>query len=201
MQLPKELLHPLAGLRLLAKGDARGLSNFDISDDGIIRSFRAFLFCLPVYLAFAIFARIEFLNVFPDLGRPHAVFIFQALVVAASNWCFTILCLILAGFLLDIRPLIRPLIVILNWSAVPVLYAGALITPILPLFRYSPTLKWVVAVLLVILLCTLFIVTWRVLHTVVGGSKWKRAAFMLLVFLPPILISRFLENSMRLTVS
>lgn len=201
MQLPNELLHPLSGLRLLAKNDARGLSNFDISDDGIIRSFRAFLYCLPVSLAFAIFARIEFLKVFPDLGRPHAVFIFQALVVEASEWVSTLLCLILAGFLLDIRPLIRPLIVMMNWSTVPLLYAGALITPLLPLFRNSDTFKWVVAVLLILLLGTLFVVTWRILHTVIGGPKWKRGVFILLVFLPPILIVRFLEDSMRLSVS
>ncbi len=135
MQLPKELLHPLAGLRLLAKGDARGLSNFDISDDGIIRSFRAFLFCLPVF-CFRHFRRIES-NVSPILVARTPSSSFRLLVVAASNWAS--LYLPDLGRISARHSATHPTImVILNWSAVPVLYASGLF--IIPFTRRPPVL-------------------------------------------------------------
>mgnify|MGYP000524129855 CR=1 FL=1 len=203
MQLPSELLHPLAGLRLLARGDARGLSNFDISDDGMIRSFRAVLFCLPAFLVYAILRRIEFLQILPDLGRPHLVFIFQVLVIEASNWCFTVLFLMLAGFVLGLRPLIRPLIVMLNWAAVPVVYAVAIIlTPVLMLLNHRSTLQWMAETLLLLaVLIGALVITWRILHTVIGGPKWRRTAFLLATVLPPLWMIRTLEHAMGLTVA
>lgn len=203
MQLPSELRHPLAGLRLLAQGDARGLSHFDISDDGVIRSFRAALFCLPAFVVYAALRRIEFLQVLPDLGRPHLVFIFQVLVIEASNWCFAVLFLMLAGFVLGLRPLVRPLIVMANWAAVPFVYAvGVLIYPVLLLLDVRSTLQWLAATLL--LLVTLIgglILIWRILHTVIGGPKWRRVAFLLLTVLPPLWIVRTLEHAMGLTIA
>lgn len=200
MQLPSELVHPLAGLRLLARGDARGLSSFDISDDGVIRSFRAALFCLPAFLVYAVLRRIEFLQVLPDLGRPHLVYIFQVLVIEASHWCFTVLFLTLAGFLLGLRPLVRPMIVMLNWAAVPFVYAvGVILYPILMLLNDRSTLQWLAATLL--LLATLIgalVLIWRILHTVIGGPKWRRTAFLILAVLPPLWMTYSLEKAMGL---
>jgi hypothetical protein len=203
MQLPSELVHPLAGLRLLARGDARGLSHFDISDDGVIRSFRAALFCLPALIVYAVLRRIEFLQVLPDLGRPHLVYIFQVLVIEASNWCFTVVFLTLAGFVLGLRPLVRPLIVMLNWAAVPFVYAvSILLYPVLLLLDDRSTLQWMAATLL--LLATLIgslILLWRILHTVIGGPKWRRTAFLLLTIMPPLWMTHSLEKAMGLIVA
>lgn len=203
MQLPSELLHPLAGLRLLARGDARGLSSFDISDDGVIRSFRAALFCLPAFFVYAVLRRIEFLQVLPDLGRPHVIYIFQVLVIEASTWCFTIVFLTLAGFVLGLRPLIRPLIVMLNWASVPFVYAvGVVLYPVLMLLDNRSTLQWMAATLLLLaVLIGALVLTWRILHTVIGGPKWRRTTFLLLTVLPPLWMIRTLEHAMGLTVA
>ncbi|MFD1744784.1 hypothetical protein ACFSE1_04845 [Rhizobium helianthi] len=200
MRLYNELLHPLSGIKLLAQGDARGLSSFDISDDGLIRSFRAILFCLPVIIFYAINHRVEYLTHFPDLQRSHAIFIFQTLVVEASSWFFSVLSVVLAGFLLDIRPLIRLLIVILNWATVPLLYAAAPVAFLLPMLEPPFPFDVLLAALIILCCVALLVFTWRVFHTVIGGPKWKRVAFLLLICLPPIVIVRILESSMRLTI-
>ncbi|MCO5732611.1 hypothetical protein [Rhizobium sp. SSA_523] len=196
-----EIRHPLRGLQLTAQGDARGLSHFDVSDEGIIRSFRAVLFSLPAFLVYAILRRIEFLQALPDLGRWHLTFIFQVLVIEASLWCFTILSLILSGMALGLRPLIRPMIVMANWGAIPFVYAAVLtLIPVLLLLNETSTLQWLVSIgLLLALLTMALILVWRILRTVVGGTKWRRAALLLMTILPPMWIIQHLEAAMGLT--
>ncbi|MGF9693533.1 hypothetical protein AAIH46_12005 [Rhizobium sp. 0TCS1.26] len=191
--------HQLAGLWLLVRGDARGLSNFDISDEGVVRSFLAFVICLPAIIVHAVLRRIEFLQVSPDLGRSTITFLFQAMALQTAGWVLSLGCLMLFGLLLGLRPLLRPLVVLMNWAAVPALYlAYGIVYPIAMLPDDSIVFSLLKAALLVGASVGAIVIAWLALRTVVGGSLVRRSALMVLVALPATYIVSMLETSMGL---
>ena len=191
--------HQLAGLWLLVRGDARGLSHFDISDEGLVRSFLAFVICLPAIIVHTVLRRIEFLQVSPDLGLSTITFLFQAMALQTAGWVLSLGCLMLFGLLLGLRPLLRPLVVLMNWAAVPALYlAYGIVYPIAMLPDDSIVFSLLKAALLIAASVGAIVIAWLALRTVVGGSLVRRSALMVLVALPATYIVSMLETSMGL---
>jgi hypothetical protein len=194
-----EVQNRLAGLWLLVRGDARGLSHIDISDEGVVRSFLAFVICLPAILVHAVLRRIEFLQVSPDLGRSTIAFLFQAMALQSAGWVLALGCLMLFGLLLGLRPLLRPLVVLMNWAAVPAFYLTyGIIYPLVMLPGQSTLMAILRIGILLLALVAMLVITWRGLKTVVGGSSARRVTLMLLVALVPTYIVSLLETSMGL---
>ncbi|MBT9372089.1 hypothetical protein [Rhizobium sp. CSW-27] len=202
MRPAEEIRHHLGGLLLLARGDARGLSHFDISDEGVIGSFRALLYCLPAFLFSAVLWRIAFLQVLPDAGRWHIVFVYQVLVLNVATWGAVLLSASLACLALGLRPLARPLIVMLNWGGVALVHGGYLL--LLPLFLLlGGSTLWLWLVRLAVLasaLAGLLAIVWPVAHTVIGGPRWRRIMIVATTLLLPWWVSRTLEMSMGLNI-
>lgn len=190
------------GLWQIARGDARGLSLFDISDEGLTRSFWAIAYCLPIFLLNAILLRAAYIEVLADPARGHVIFVFQAMVLQLASWAFVLICLILFGLAFGYRPLLRPMVVMVNWGSVPVLYAIAgLVQPILHLTRGSGLLSWMLnmSFWIVAIAIPLYLI-WRILLTLVGGPAWKRGGFLLLVLAASLWAIRTLEISLGLNI-
>ncbi|TRL42141.1 hypothetical protein [Rhizobium straminoryzae] len=202
MRPAEEIRHHLGGLVLLARGDARGLSHFDISDEGVIRSFRAILYCLPALLLSAILWRIGFLQVVPDGGRGHLVFVYQVLAVNLACWGMALLSVALASLLLGLRPLARPLIVMVNWGGVAVVHGGyLLLLPLLLLIGGGTVWLWLARLAVLALAVTLLLsMLWPIAHTVIGGPRWRRSLIVSVVVLLPLWIAQTLETSMGLHI-
>lgn len=198
-----EEIRPLwQGLWQVARGDARGLSAFDISDEGVIQSFWALVYCLPIFLLNAILLRASYLELATDPARGHIIFVFQALVLQLSGYCFVLAFSVLFGFSFGFRPLLRPMMVMINWGAVPVLYAVVgLLQPILYLTRGSGAVSWLLNLSLWIVAAGIpLYLTWRILQTLVGGKTWRRACFLFLVSAASIWSIRTLEISLGLNI-
>ncbi|WP_137129848.1 hypothetical protein [Rhizobium sp. FY34] len=196
-----DLRHQMTGLWLLVQGDARGLSHFDISDDGVIRSFWAWVYCLPPLVFYAILRRIEFLQVLPDPGRYSLTYGLQVMVVETAGWTASILAVVVFGFLLGIRPLVRTLVVALNWAAVPALWVSYGPLFALVMLPGQSTLLWLLQMSALLASIVLVVaLSWRMLHTVIGGNWLRRAAYLLLICLPPLYTMHSLERSMGLVL-
>ncbi|WJH42075.1 hypothetical protein N7E02_17995 [Aliirhizobium terrae] len=175
-----ELKHSLGGIWLLFKGDARGLSAFDISDRGVLRSFWAFVWCLPALLLLWLDQRNEHLAAFPDSRETTASFLAKSLVAGIADWLLPLAGVFVALALLRKRALFRTLVVICNWGSVAAVYIGA---AVLLAIIFAPDATddrwWVVSAyslyaLLVLYIAVLFIATWRILRIVVGGNPLGR---------------------------
>jgi hypothetical protein len=194
-----EVRHQLAGFWLLVQGDARGLSHFDISDDGVIRSFWAWLYCLPALLLYSVLRRVEFLQATADASRSSLIYCLQVMAVELAGWTIGVLAILAFGLAFGIRPLLRTLVVAINWAALAALTLfygplyGLLLLPV------DTTFNWLAQMaMLLSTLAFLAVVFWHMLLTVMGGSWPKRAAFLLLICLPPTYITHSLEQSMGL---
>lgn len=200
---PLEAIRPQwLGLWRMAKGDARGLSVFDISDEGVIRSFWAIVYCLPAFLIHAILLRVEYLGMTGDPTRGHFIFLFQSLVLQLASWVFLLMALLLFGFAFGYRPLLRPMVVMLNWGSIPPAYAVfGLLYPLLLLTDGSSTAIWLLHMgMLLAAMLVLGLLVWRILYTFLGGHWFRRLGFTALVCLSSFWATHALETSMRLAI-
>jgi hypothetical protein len=175
-----ELKHSLGGVWLLFKGDARGLSAFDISNRGVLRSFWTFVWCLPALLILWLSQRREHLTAFPDTRETAATFIAKSALVSVADWLLPLAGLFVALTLLRQRALFRSLVVICNWGSVAAVYVGIVVF-LAVIFTPEPVDdRWWMAstyglyALIALYMAFLFIATWRILRTVVGGGMVGR---------------------------
>ncbi|WP_377297543.1 hypothetical protein [Rhizobium sp. SGZ-381] len=190
-----QLKRHLAGLLLLVRGDARGLSVFDISDEGLARSFSAYLWTLPVIAFYGIGSWLVERGGTPGLGHPVAAldgslsFALKFLLNEAAGIVLPILVLSLASPLLTVRVLLRTLIVTWNWSALVYLPLVHLVAA--PFFLMNLQ-TWNLASLAVVVLAligvgvALFALQWHLLTTVVGGDSRIRLLILLILLLSPL---------------
>lgn len=200
---PLEKIRPQwLALWQLAKGDARGLSAFDITDRGVILSFWAFVYYLPAFLIHAVLARVNYLAISPDLGRSNITFLFQSLFMQIGGWLSLLLSICVFGFALGLRPLLRLIIVMVNWGSIPLLYiVYGLVYPLLLLTSGQTVISWLLQIsLLLAVTVSLLLLIWRILATVAGGHGAKRAGYIFLVGISSLWVAHALESSMRLTI-
>lgn len=189
-----ELKHSLGGIWLLFKGDARGLSAFDISDRGVLRSFWAFAWCLPALLILWLDERQEHLAAFPDTRETTATFIAKSVLVSIADWMLPLAGVFVALTLLRQRALFRSLVVICNWSSVVAVYIGIVVL-LAAIFAPEPLDDgwWMVSTyslytLIALYIAFLFVSSWRILRTVVGGSLLGRVTIIVAMSLAWMLL-------------
>ncbi|CDZ44122.1 hypothetical protein [Neorhizobium galegae] len=196
----------LGGLWLLIRGDARGLRPFDISDKGVLRSFWAVAWCAPALIVGWIFRRMEYLRHFPQREDYSFIFFLKMLVLEAAQWIVPAVALIVLGFILRFMPLVRILIVLRNWFAVPFAYAAyAVLAPVAFLSDQPGALASLAGygalVLAAILLFATLFLMWCILRTVMGGPVMIRVATLGLVVVAEVIVARELENIMGVTLT
>ncbi|MBP2559820.1 hypothetical protein J2857_002589 [Neorhizobium galegae] len=193
----------LGGLWLLIRGDARGLRPFDISDEGVLRSFWAVAWCAPALIIGWIFRRMEYLRHFPQREDYSFIFFLKMLVLEAAHWIVPTAALVALGFILRFMPLVRILIVVRNWFTVPLAYATyVILAPLTFLFDQHAALAGYGSIALAApLLSGALFLMWRILRTVMGGPVMIRVATIGLVVLAEIIVARKLENIMGVSLT
>jgi hypothetical protein len=181
----------LGGLWLLLKGDLQGLRQLDLTDRGMMRSFWAFVWCLPAMLIYWSGMRIAFLASGPEGTSAGPAFFARLLLIEAVNW---ILPLVLVGvlcLLVDAARKFPAIVVATNWLSVPVSYAYAVLTSLLFLL---PSAAGIIAILqLFLLIATIFAVS-RIIRHVFGAQPLIVAAMLLAILIPGILVSDLLRS-------
>lgn len=184
----------LHGLRLLIKGDARGLSSFDISDRNVVRSFGAFIYALPLLMLNVIGSRYAYVKDRGDSAESLGSFVLKSTLVDFADWFLPMAGLVLTAMLLGLRPLLRTLVVVWNWLTMSVFY---IIVPLGFPMHFLPeteagtwndilTIGYLAGLL--VLIATIIGAQWNVLRTIVGGDRLTRLALVASAILPAFLI-------------
>jgi hypothetical protein len=167
----------LGGLWLLIRGDARGLRPFDISDEGVLRSFWAVAWCAPALIVGWIFRRMEYLRHFPQREDYSFIFFLKMLVLEAAQW------------------LIVPLTYAAYFILAPVAFLSDQQGGYATLASYGA-----LALAAILLFATLFLM-WCILRTVMGGPVMIRVATIGLVVVAEVIVARELENVMGVALT
>lgn len=192
----KEVQYYLAGLWLLIRMDARGFSYLDISDRGLMRSFWAFIWCLPPMGISWMWWRQAYLQLMPVNASAGFAFFFRLALVEVANWLVP---LILAGFLLMVLRIgerFVPIVVTTNWLSVPLSYLNALLVA---LAAFVPGAAGLVSLLWLVLMMALIFILARVLRMICGAQPLTVGAITLVLVVPSMILSEFLQGFLGLS--
>ena len=187
----REVQYYLAGIWLLIKLDPRGFRFLDISDRGVNRSFWAILWCLPPTGISWLWWRNAFLRSMPpetDVGFP---FYFRLGLVELANWFVP---LVFAGLLLlafRMGERFAPIVVSINWLGVPLAYINGLL---LALVFFLPASVGIVSLLLLVFMLAQVFVLARILRMICQGHALMVGALTLVLLVPSMLLSEYLQN-------
>lgn len=196
-----DLKRSMAGLWLLIKGDARGLSAFDISDRGVLQSFWAFVCCLPAMLVIHVSSYRNHVALHAgDADSPEA-FAAKMVVVEVAQWLVPTVTIGAVAIALGLRPLARTLIITRNWFALPLVYATSVISALdaalpAPTEETVSTGFYTSVLLSILLLIVAVVMNWRLLRTIVGGPAWPRLTLLALTIIVEVAFVWFLEARM-----
>jgi hypothetical protein len=187
----REVQYYLAGLWLLIRMDPRGFSFLDMSDRGVNRSFWAILWCLPPMGISWLWWRQAFLQTMPPHTDVGLLFYFRLGLVEAANWFVP---LVLAGLLLlafHKGERFSALIVSVNWLGVPLAYINGLL---LALVFFLPGLVGLVSLLLLAFMLLQVFSIARILRMILHGNGLIVGALTLVLLVPSLLLSEYLQR-------
>ncbi len=181
----------ISGLWLLFKGDAQGLKRLDLTDRGMMRSFWAFVWCLPAMFVYWTGMRYAFLSANPEGTKAGLAFYLRLFLIEAINWIlpltlFGILCL-----LLKTERKFVSIVVATNWLSVPVSYAYAAMTLLLFLIPFAAGL--IALVQLGLLIATIFAIS-RFVRQICGPEPLVVATTMLVLLVPGLIVADLLQS-------
>jgi hypothetical protein len=181
----------VAGLWLLVKGDPQGLRQLDLSDRGMMRSFWAFVWCLPAMFIYWMGIRYAFLATGPKGARAGAPFFLRLFLIEAVNWVLPLVFVGALCLLLKSERKFPAIVVMTNWLSLPVSYCYAALTVLLFLL---PGAASIIAMLqLALLMATIFAIS-RVLRLICGPQPLVVSTMLLVLLVPGLIISDLLQS-------
>lgn len=187
----REVQYYLAGIWLLIKLDPRGFRFLDISDRGVNRSFWAIIWCLPPTGISWLWWRNAYLRSMPPETDVGLAFYFRLGLVELANWFVP---LVFAGLLLlavRMGERFAPVVVSVNWLGVPLAYINGLL---LALVFFLPGSVGIVSMLLLIFMLAQVFVLARVLRMICQGHALMVGALTLVLLVPSMMLSEYLQN-------
>ncbi len=180
----------LSGLWLLARGDAQGLRRLDLTDRGMLRSFWAFVWCLPAMLIYWNGIRLAFLAAAPQGTKAGSLFFMRLFLIEAINWFLPLVLVAVLCLFLNTERKFPAIVVITNWLSVPLSYIYALLTVVLFLMPASAGL--IALLQLVVLVATVFAIS-RMLRQICGPQPLVVSTILLVLLIPSLVISDLLR--------
>ncbi|WP_047507113.1 hypothetical protein [Rhizobium sp.] len=187
----REVQYYLAGLWLLIRMDPAGFRFLDMSDRGVNRSFWAFVWCLPPMGISWLWWRESFLRTMPPHTDVGLVFYVRLGLVEAANWFVP---LVLAGLLLLAMKKgerFSAVVVSVNWLGVPLSYINGLLLALV--FFVPGTIGIVSLLLLAFMLAQVFAIA-RILRMIFNGNGLLIGAMTLVLFVPALMLSEFMQR-------
>jgi hypothetical protein len=187
----KEVQYYLAGLWLLIRMDPAGFRFLDLSERGVNRSFWAFVWCLPPMGISWLWWREAFLQTMPPHTDVGALFYFRLGLVEAANWFVP---LVFAGLLLlafKKGERFASVIVAVNWLGVPLSYINGLL---LALVFFVPGAIGIVSMLLLAFMLAQVFAIARILRMIFNGNGLLIGAMTLVLFVPALMMSEYLQR-------
>lgn len=181
----------LSGLLLLVRGDAAGLKRLDISDRGLMRSFWAFVWCLPAMAVSWFWWRMLYLRGLPEDTELGGIFFFRLAMLELANWLVP---LILIGFLawgLSLGRKYYAMVVAVNWLSLPFAYAYGFLSLLLILV---PGMTALLSLIWLFLMIGLIFSVSRIFRIICGPSPLMVATLTMVLIVPTMLLSDTLER-------
>ncbi|MGK9054517.1 hypothetical protein QTA58_06020 [Neorhizobium sp. CSC1952] len=181
----------LSGLWLLIRGEAQGFRLLDISDRGMMRSFWAFVWCLPAAVLSWLWWRAYLLESMPPGARIGGVFYIRMAMLEVFNWMMP---LILAGLLCGLIGIGRKfpaVVVTVNWLSVPFAYLYGLLSL---RFLLPSGLDALLAFIHFILLIVMVISLSRVMRMICGPQPLMVTGLVLVLIVPGMLLTEALQR-------
>ncbi|WP_117195382.1 hypothetical protein [Rhizobium terrae] len=181
----------LSGLWLLIKGDAQGFRLLDISDRGMVRSFWAFVWCLPPAVASWLWLHELMLDGMPKGSRLGGLFFLRTAMLEVLTW---LLPLILAGLLCLLTGIQRKfpaIVVTMNWLAVPFSWIYGLMCALMLL---APAMLPIIGLLQLALIMALIVAFSRIIRMINGPQPLMIIAFVLVLMVPNIILTEALQR-------
>ncbi|MBP2463268.1 MULTISPECIES: hypothetical protein [unclassified Rhizobium] len=181
----------VSGIWLLIKGDEQGFKQLDLSDRGLLRSFWAFVWCLPAMFVTWAWWRMMFLQAMPPGTKTGGLFFFRLGMLEAIDW---ILPLILVGIVCALFGLCQKfptMVIVVNWLSVPFAYAYAVLAAafILPI-----GMTGFLALLHLSLLIAVVVALTRVMRMLCGPQPLLVTAVVMVLIVPDMLLSEVLQR-------
>lgn len=186
----------LRGIWLLVLGDRKGLSWLDNSADGVLRSFLAFVWCLPAMAIGWSGARMYYLANMPDGTPAGVIFVLKLLLVDIAAWGVPLLLVAILSRALGYTDILADVIVATNWLSVPALYASAFPSAIsLVIPGSGPSMALVALLILMFAIAA----TYRLLKTIVGDHWLLATTLTMLFILPSLMVADLLQRALGVT--
>lgn len=181
----------ISGLWLVFKGDAQGLKRLDVTDRGMMRSFWAFVWCLPAMFIDWTGMRFAFLSANPQGTKAGLAFYLRLFLIEAINWVLPLLLLGILCLLLKTERKFIAMVVAINWLSVPVAYAYAVITLLMFLVPFAAGA--IALVQLALLIATVFAIS-RFVRQICGPEPLVVATTMLVLLIPSLIAVDLLQS-------
>lgn len=184
----------LIGLFLLIKGDRQGFRMLDISDRGMMRSFWAFVWCLPAMAVSWLWWRSLFLNGMPRDTKVGGIFFVRLAMLEVMDWILPLIFVGLVCALLGIGKKFPALVITFNWLSIPFAYAYGVLSIGFLLHIGIDGLLAIVHLCLLILMVVCVI---RITRLICGPQPLIVTTLVMVLIVPDMLLSeamqRFLE--------
>ncbi len=185
----------LKGVWLLLCGDQRGYDALDLSTNGVLRSFAAFLWCLPAMAVSWGAWRLYYLANMPEGTSAGLPFILKLLVIDVAAWFLPLLLIAFLAKPLAYTEILADIIVATNWLSLLVFYAMAVPAAIRLVIPGSDGLT---AMLSLIALMLSFTAIFRLMKIIAGNHTLLASALTALFILPSLIVGELLQRAMGL---
>jgi len=181
----------LSGLLLLVRGDAAGLQRLDISDRGLMRSFWAFVWCLPAMAVSWVWWRTLYLRGLPDNTELGGIFFVRLAMLEVANWLVPLILIGLLAWGLSLGRKYYAMVVAVNWLSLPFAYAYGCLSLLLILV---PGLTGILSLLWLFLMIGLIFSVSRIFRMICGANPLMVATLTMVLIVPTMLLSDTLER-------
>ncbi|WP_245423195.1 hypothetical protein [Neorhizobium alkalisoli] len=181
----------LSGLWLLIKGDAQGFRLLDVSDRGMMRSFWAFVWCLPAVLVSWIWLRSLLVQSIPPGTRLGGMFFVRVAMLEVLNWLLPIVLAALLCLVMGIHRKFPAIVVTINWLGVPFAWIYGLLCLVMLLL---PVLTPFIGLIQLMLLMALVFAVSRIMRMICGPQLLMITALVLVLLVPNMILTGALQR-------
>ncbi|MCP8896392.1 hypothetical protein KYK29_15805 [Shinella daejeonensis] len=186
-----EVLHYQTGLWLLLRNKPEGFRWLDLTVRGLMRSFWAFVWCLPAFAVIWASWRLYYLANMPTGTSAGPGFFLRMLFIDAAGWLLPIVLLLLLARPLGFARQLAAVLTASNWIAVPFAYAAAIPFAMTLLLPDSAPFA---GLLLYAIFGATVVLQFRLIRMCVGQQALLAAAMTAIYVLPPMLAGDGLQR-------
>ena len=186
-----EVLYYLNGIALLLKQKQEGFGWLDLTMRGLVRSFWAFVWCLPAFVVIWVSWRLYYLAGMPADTRAGFDFFVRLMVIDVVGWLLPLVLLLAFARPLGYGRYLSTVVTASNWIAVPFAYAAAIPFALALVLPASAPLA---GLLLYVVFGASVVLQFRLVWMCVEKQTLLAAAMTAIFVLPPMIAGQELQQ-------